>query len=181
MNRDYENGQQDDIDYFVGREVEKTPAYDKNTLFVVGIKPVKDVLKLATRNDCDHVYLGANQSFHLTGESGTEEESQGWDNLVTELLKAGLWVTLDYDVRYHDYVIESGYNENDNFISMISVKLPHVNQLNYTACIKLDDIDFKATNPGVWVSYVQEHLDRKKFTDWEKYTKDLPIKVDSEH
>ena len=47
--------------------------------------------------------------------------------------------------------------------------------------LKIDDKDFKATNPGVWVSYVQEHLDRKKFTDWEKYTKDLPIKVDSEH
>jgi hypothetical protein len=101
--------------------------------------------------------------------------------MVDELLHSGFWVTLDYDVRFHEYVLENGWNEHDRFISMISVKLPQVHQLNYNACIKIDDKDFKATNPGVWVSYVQEHLDRKKFTDWEKYTKDLPIKVDSEH
>ena len=29
MNRDYSNGQKDDVEYFVGNEVEKTPAYDK--------------------------------------------------------------------------------------------------------------------------------------------------------
>ena len=181
MNRDYNNTRQENIDYFVGKVVEKTSAFDNDTLFVVGIKPVKDIIKLATRNNCDHIYLGANQSFHVTGDTGTEEESQSWDEMVTELLKAGLWVTLDYDVRYHEYVIESGYNEHDNFISMISVKLPYVKQLNYNACIKVDDNTFKGTNPGVWVSYVQEHLDRNKFTDWEKYTQDKPIKVDSEH
>ena len=64
---------------------------------------------------------------------------------------------------------------------MISVKLPNVNRLNYNACIKIDDKDFRASNPGVWVSYVQEHLKRDKFTDWDKYTSDQPIKVDSEH
>ena len=79
MNRDYSNGQKDDVEYFVGNEVEKTPAYDKKTLFVVGIKSYRDILKLATRNDCDHVYLGANQSFDLTGEYGTEEETSSWE------------------------------------------------------------------------------------------------------
>ena len=84
MNRDYSNGQKDDVEYFVGNEVEKTPAYDKKTLFVVGIKSYRDILKLATRNDCDHVYLGANQSFVLTGEYGTEEESSCWEEMNTE-------------------------------------------------------------------------------------------------
>ena len=37
MNRDYKNGQQDDVDYFIGREVEKTPAYDKDTLSLIHI------------------------------------------------------------------------------------------------------------------------------------------------
>ena len=44
MKRDYKNGQHDDVDYFVGREVEKTPAYDKDTLFVVGVKDPKEVV-----------------------------------------------------------------------------------------------------------------------------------------
>ena len=179
MNRDYKNGQQDDVDYFIGREVEKTPAYDKDTLFVVGVKDPKEVAKQATRNGCDHIQLGANQSFNIDGIN--EDEHEEWHIMVDELLHSGFWVTLDYDVKFHEYVLENGWNEHDRFISMISVKLPHVHQLNYNACIKIDDKDFKATNPGVWVSYVQEHLDRKKFTDWEKYTKDLPIKVDSEH
>ena len=179
MKRDYKNGQHDDVDYFVGREVEKTPAYYKDTLFVVGVKDPKEVVKQATRNGCDHIYLGANQSFVIDGI--TEDEHEAWQKMVDELLHSGFWVTLDYDVKFHEEVLENGWNEHDQFISMISVKLPYVNQLNYNACIKIDDKDFKATNPGVWVSYVQQHLDRDKFTGWEKYTSDQPIKVDSEH
>ena len=53
MDRDYANGHKSDVEYFVGKEVEKTPAYDKDTLFVVGIKPYRDIIKLATRNNCD--------------------------------------------------------------------------------------------------------------------------------
>ena len=62
--------------------------------------------------------------------------------------------------------------EYDTFIPMISIKLPYIKQLNYNACIKLDDKDFKATNPGVWVHSVHNMLDREVFTDWSKYTKD---------
>tara|TARA_Y200000002_G_scaffold379366_1_gene388490 strand:- start:1060 stop:1605 length:546 start_codon:yes stop_codon:yes gene_type:complete len=181
MNRDYIDGEKTNIDYFVGLEVEKTPAYDKKTLFVVGVKPYRDIIKLANRNDCDHIYLGANQSFNITGDLGTSQESEDWDEMVTELLKAGYWVTLDYDVRFHEFVLESGYNEHDQFISMISVKLPYIEQLNYNACIKIDDTNFKATNPGVWVYYASELKDRKKFTSWDEYGKDQPIILDKEH
>ena len=48
-------------------------------------------------------------------------------------------------------------------------------------CIKIDDENFRATNPGVWVYYAQELKDRKKFTSWEDYGKDQPIILDSEH
>ena len=37
MDRDYNNGKKDGVIYFTGREIEKTPAFDKETLFVVGI------------------------------------------------------------------------------------------------------------------------------------------------
>ena len=36
MNRDYDEGVRDDVIYFTGYEVEKTPAFDMDTLFVVG-------------------------------------------------------------------------------------------------------------------------------------------------
>ena len=69
-----------------------------------------------------------------------------------------------------------GYNEYSNFISQISVKMPHIDQLNYNACIKIDDTDFKATNPGVWVHRVHDLKNTDRFTDWREYTKDKPIK-----
>ena len=101
--------------------------------------------------------------------------------MVRTLLDEGLWVTLDYDASYHNWILDAGYNEFDNFISMISVKLPHIEQLNYNACVKIDDSGFKHSNPGVWVYYANELKDRKKFTPWSEYGKDQPIQVDTEH
>ena len=65
--------------------------------------------------------------------------------------------------------------EYDTFIPMISVKMPYMGQLGYNAVVKLDDKDFKATNPGVWCHSLHDLQDRKVFTDWTKYTKDEVI------
>ena len=37
MKRDYDTGVKDNVEFFVGTEVEKTPAYGMKTLFVTGI------------------------------------------------------------------------------------------------------------------------------------------------
>ena len=176
MKRDYENGVKEDVVYFTGYEVEKTPAYDMDTLFVVGCRPLEEVLKKAEEKYVDHIYLGANQSFHIELPNGTDSEQKGWDDLVLGLLKKGYTVTLDYDIKYHEWVLESGYNENNKFISQISVKLPYIDQLNYNACIKIDDKDFKASNPGVWCHSLHDLMDRNKFTDWSKYGLDKVLK-----
>jgi|TARA_B110000211_G_C14057833_1_gene544184 hypothetical protein len=178
MNRDYNNGVKDDVVYFTGFEVEKTPVHGEHTLFVVGAQDPKEVIDRVQKESIEHVYLGANHSFNITLPFGTKKEQTDWDKLITELLKLGIWVTLDYDVKYHEFVLESGYNENDKFISMISVKLPHIDQLNYNACIKIDDKDFKASNAGVWVHYARDLQPREKFTSWEKYENDSPISID---
>ena len=180
MKRDYEDGEKDNVTLFTGVEVEKTPAFGQKTLFVVGIQNPIDLIQKAREEDCTHIYLGANQSFNITLPFGTKKEQADWDNLITELLKLGIWVTLDYDVKYHEFVLESGYNENDKFISMISVKLPYIDQLNYNACIKIDDKDFKASNAGVWVHYARDLQPRDKFTSWEKYENDSPISIDND-
>ena len=175
MNRDYEDGVKDDVVYFTGYEVEHTPVHGEHTLFVVGPQDPAEVIAKAKKEAVEHVYLGANQSFNIDG--GT---SRQWDGLVEELCQAGFWVTLDYDIRYHEYVLDAGYNEQNKFISMISVKMPYIDQLNYNACVKIDDKDFKASNAGVWVHYARDLQPRDKFTSWEKYENDSPISIDND-
>ena len=103
----------------------------------------------------------------------TENAKQEWDFMLNKLVvDTGIWVTLDFDVKYVEWVLDSGMTEYNTFIPMMSCKLPFINQLGYNACLKLDDMDFKATNPGVWTHKVHDLMDRKVFTDWTKYTKD---------
>ena len=99
-------------------------------------------------------------------------QDQEYDNMVFPLLKEGFWVTLDFPVTDTEWVLESGYTEYNRFIPMISVKLPYIDLLGYNACLKVDDKDFDATNPGVWVHKVHDLKTRETFTDWSKYTTD---------
>jgi hypothetical protein len=172
MKRDYTDGVSEQVELFTGREVEETPAYGLKTLFVVGIHSPLVLIDRARELDCTHIYLGANQSFNPSERDHWED----WDDMISVLLDEGWLVTLDYDHMYHSKVIDMGYNEESNFISQISVKIPHIDALNYNACIKIDDTDFKATNPGVWVHRVHDLKSPSNFTDWREYTKDKPIK-----
>lgn len=173
MNRDYDDGVKDDVTFFTGIEIEHTPAYGKRTLFVVGIQDAVKIIELARREDCDHIYLGANHSFNDT----SYEAQETWEQLAGELLRNDFWVTLDFDVRHYDAILDllCYLNEHDRFIAQISVKLPYLSNLNYNACVKIDDKDFKATNPGVWVHQVHDLMDRKAFTDWSQYGKDKAL------
>jgi hypothetical protein len=172
MKRDYTSSNDvTGVTYFIGTEIEHTPAYGKRTLFVVGMQDVDEVLEMAERNEVEAIYLGANQSFEISGDFGTEEEQEGWDSLVKTLCK-DYFVTLDFDVELLDWIQESGYSEYNNFIPMISVKIPHIETLGYNACIKLDDTDFNATNKGVWTHTVHDLMDRNKFTSWNQYKQD---------
>ena len=164
-------GHSEDTKFFIGTEVEHSPAYGQRTLFVVGYQPAEEILARALNNNCPHIYLGANQSFNPP----TDEDWGGWDILINQLLREGIWVTLDFDVSLMEQVLECGMTEYDTFIPMISVKMPYMGQLGYNAVLKLDDKDFKATNPGVWCHSLHDLQDRKVFTDWTKYTKDEVI------
>ena len=166
MERVYDQGTKEDVTMFVGTEVEHTPQYGKKTLFVVGVQNVDDVMHTAEEQGCKHIYLGANMSW---------SKDEAWDEMVFPLLKEGYWVTLDFPAADIEWVLESGYTEYNRFIPMISVKLPYIDQLGYNACIKLDDKDFDATNPGVWVHRVHDLKNKSVFTDWSKYTTDTII------
>ena len=160
---------------FAGIEVEYSPAYGQKTLFVVGIQSQELIQAAAVAHNCTHIYFGANQSFP-NGRSDSADWTQ-WSNMIFPFLSRGYWCTLDIDVSEIEGLLETGLTEHYQFIPMISVKMPYVQQLGYNATIKIDDKDFAATNPGVWCHSLQSLMKRDAvFTDWSKYTKDEVIR-----
>lgn len=175
MKRDYKDGVREDIIFFTGIEIEKTPAYGMKTLFVVGVHDSSKIINLAKEKDCNHIYFGANQSFYTEGANDVVGWTP-WEKMIKACLQADFWCTLDFDVRETEGLLESPLVEYRRFIPQISVKLPYINQLGYNATLKIDDKDFAATNPGVWCHNLQDLLGRDRFTDWDQYGKDEIIK-----
>ena len=165
----------EEVNCFVGIEVEHSPAFGHKTLFVVGVQNPVMLVDLARANGCTHVYFGANQSFLDPGKlSGVIWSA--WEVMIRTVMDHGFLCTLDLDVSAVEGLIEGPLVEYNNFIPMISVKLPYIQQLGYNATIKLDDRDFAATNPGVWCHSLHNLRDRAVFTDWSRYTKDEIVK-----
>jgi hypothetical protein len=175
MKRDYNSGIKDDVTFFVGTEIEHTPAYGMRTLFVVGVHDIEKLVTLAKEKQCGHIYFGANQSFKTQGVDDVEGWSP-WERMIKGCLEKNFWCTLDFDVKETEGLLESPLIEYRRFIPQISVKLPYIKQLGYNATLKIDDKDFAATNPGVWCHNLQDLLGRDRFTDWDQYGKDEIIK-----
>lgn len=169
MNRDYKTGILNDVKFFTGIEVENTPAYGIKTLFVVGVQPIEVILNHVKHYKCDHVYLGANQSFK------TDLFSFQWDEMIISLLDHKILTTLDLDLKYLEFLDNKNYTDNELFIPQISVKIPNINNFNKNTMIKIDDIDFKATNSGVWCHRLYKLTNDESFTSWEDYNKDEPL------
>jgi hypothetical protein len=163
--------------FFYGHEVEHTPAHGQYTMFVVGCHDVEDVrLRLTTgpESGINHIYFGANMSFPKC-QVNDVGVWRPWETMIKFFLEYDYLCTLDIDVSCAEGLLESGLTEYHNFIPMISVKLPYINQFGYNATLKIDDRDFAATNPGVWCHSLHELQDRSRFTDWSKYTKDETV------
>jgi hypothetical protein len=175
MKRDYTDGVKEDITFFTGVEIERTPAYGMMTLFVVGVQPAEEIIALAKEKDCRHIYFGANQSFPKLATDDADGW-RPWERMIDQCLTAGLWCTLDFDVAVVQGVLECTFIGTRRFIPQISVKLPYLTQLGYNATIKIDDKDFDATNPGVWCHRLRDLTTTESFTDWDQYGKDEIIK-----
>jgi hypothetical protein len=159
------------VNFFVGTEVEHSPAYGKKTLFVVGIQDADSIMDMALANDCKHIYFGANQSFpRLDINDG--DSWQSWEHMITACMHGKFLCTLDLDVAQAEGLLESSLVENNLFIPMISVKLPYIRQFGYNAVLKIDDKDFAKSNPGVWCHSLHDLQNKEVFTDWSKYTQD---------
>lgn len=163
----------ENVEFFYGDEVEHTPAHGNYTLFVVGLRPIEDIVQALTcgNTTVEHIYFGANMSFP-NPTVNDDTVWQPWETMIKFFLDKGYLCTLDIDNICTEGLVESGLCEYNNFIPMISVKLPYLQQLGYNATIKLDDKDFDATNPGVWCHSLHDLKNRNNFTNWSKYTKD---------
>jgi hypothetical protein len=175
MNRDYTSGTANDVIFFIGNEVEHTPAYGMKTLFVTGLQPIETIerqLSLVTRTDIKHIFFGANHSYNPS----TSEEHYAWESMILHFLEKDYLCSLDIPINQVEEFHESGYCEYDNFIPQIRVPIPYIRLWNYNTMLKIDDKDFKATNPGVWSHSLHTLMDRSKFTDWSQYKNDEVIK-----
>lgn len=166
MKRDYDSGVKDDAIFFIGNEVEHTPAYGMKTLFVVGIQPIDEIAKHL--QGCEHIFFGANHSF----DPQNYDEHKAWEDMIMYFLDKEYLCSLDIPMSQVEEFNEGGLNERDNFIPQIRVPIPYIRLWNYNTMLKLDDKDFKATNPGVWSHSLHKLMDRDCFTDWNLYKGD---------
>ena len=174
MKRDYSTGVEEDINFFVGTEVEHTPAYGMKTLFVTGVQEIDQIAFHAVKNGCEHIFFGANHSFKP--EPDDYHVWKKWEDMIEYFLREGYLCSLDVPLIAVEQFNDGGLNEHDNFIPQIRVPIPYIKLWNYNTMLKIDDKDFKSTNPGVWSHSLHTLMDRSKFTDWAQYKNDEIVK-----
>jgi hypothetical protein len=169
MNREGHNN----INFFFGKEVEKTPAFSKYTLFVVGVQSISDIaLKLtAGLEPIEHIFFGANHSFYPQ----TPTEWDRWEAMIVHFLKLGYVCSLDIPVTHVEDFNDTCLCEYRNFIPQIRISIPYVKLWNYNTMFKIDDNDFDSTNPGVWTHSLHSLMSRRTFTDWDQYNEDKAL------
>lgn len=174
MKRDYQDGQSENAVFFIGKEVEHTPAYGDLTLFVTGVQPVGDIGFNLTRGSgpINHIFFGANHSF----KPSSADEWKAWETMIEYFLRLDFLCSLDIPITHVEEFNDGPLCDYSNFIPQIRVPIPYVKLWNYNTMLKIDDKDFKATNPGVWSHSLHTLMDRSKFTDWSQYKNDEIIK-----
>jgi hypothetical protein len=179
VKRDYSTGVKKDVVFFVGREIEHTPAYGEVTLFVVGVQSISDIEKAINDpsligNPITHIFFGANHSFNPKKDD--YQDWKKWEDMIQYFLDNNYWCSLDIPMSAVEEFNDGGLNEHNRFIPQIRVPIPYIKLWNYNTMLKIDDKDFNATNPGIWTHSLHKLMDRTAFTDWDQYSKDEIIK-----
>ena len=170
MKRNYKSGTEEEVVFFSGIEVEKTPAYGKKTLFVVGVQPTEQIaLNLQGH---EHIFFGANHSFDPQSPAAWDR----WQSMIQFFLDKNYLCSLDIPITAVEEFHEGGLCESDNFIPQIRISIPYVKLWNYNTMIKIDDKGFNATNPGVWCHSLHTLKSRETFTSWDQYNNDEILK-----
>lgn len=159
--------------FFFGKEVERTPAFGKETLFVVGVQSIEDIAHHFEMNPrgVEHIFFGANHSFHPVDRL----EWQRWESMIEPFLEKGYLCSLDIPITHVEEFNDGPLCEHRNFIPQIRVSIPYTKLWNYNTMLKIDDKDFDATNPGVWCHSLHSLMSRETFTSWDDYQEDSPL------
>lgn len=160
----------DNIELFTGKEVEHTPTYGMQTLFVNGKTPVEEILKHAQ----EHVYMGAN---HCSINVNNSAELEYYNNTIKTILDNDIWVTMDFDAQHYDTMLQAlddSIWSHSKFVPMISVHLEKVKTVNPNLTIKITDKEFRGVNGGVWCMEPKD-FPSTKFTPWVEYEGDEAI------
>lgn len=174
MERTYSSVPDKHVDFFLGKEVERTPAFGKKTLFVVGVQRTDKIEEILNdsytqiNESIEHIFFGANHSYNPKGY----EEHKKWEEMIYYFLKKEYLCSLDVPIDQVETFHESGFCEYINFIPQIRISIPYIELWNYNTMLKLDDRTFKSTNPGIWTHSLHDLMDRSKFTDWGQYKND---------
>lgn len=173
MDRDYKDGffGDDEVKVFVGPEVEHTPAFGKTTLFLATNQlTYVQIKELCDLHDCEAVYFGANRTYV---NNIANQPLQ-----IDRLLDDGLFVTIDYPYAMHDAVKErfTAVWQHERFVPFCSVIFSKSDE-DTQLCFKIDDVDFKSTNPGVWTQSMSDFKKQAGYTDWSKYKQDKIVDV----
>ena len=173
MKREYSGQTEDHLEFFIGYEVEHTPAHGLKTLFVTGIQQFVDIERHYKSSKCQHIFFGAYHSYNPK----SNDEFEDWDLMIKAFLDKGILCSLDIPSTVNlEWVLDGGLNKINHFIPQIRVVIPYTKQWNYNTSIKIDDIGYDKTNPGVWSHKLHDLMDHNKFTSWDKYTDDKAIK-----
>jgi len=170
MKRLYTSGEQEQAIFFIGKEIERTPAYGKTTLFVVGLQSTDTIARHLEGSE--HIFFGANHSFN----PNSHIEWRDWEEMIDFFLQRDYLCSLDIPISHIEEFHDSGLCEYNNFIPQIRVPIPYVQLWNYNTMIKIDDKGFNQTNPGVWTHSLHKLMDRDNFTNWTEYSNDKVLK-----
>ncbi len=169
MIRDYTIGVSENVKVFSGKEVEHTPAYGLQTLFLARNDLTYDQIKeLCVKVDAEAVYFGANRCF--VNNLATQPMQ------VNRLLNDGYFVTIDYQYAIHNEVKKrySAVWQHEKFIPFCSVIFENSEEDN-KLCFKIDDVDFNTSNKGVWTMNMEDFKKQAGYTTWDEYKQDKPI------
>jgi len=169
MKRNYSTGIKKDVTVFSGIEVEHTPAYGLQTLFLARNDLTFDqIQELAVLSNAEAIYYGANRSY-IHGHFMQVPQ-------IMKFLEHGYYVTVDYPFELHQLVSQKFALlwKHEKFIPFCSIIMPDSEE-DSSVCFKIDDIDFNKTNPGVWTMSMKDFKDKAGFTKWDDYKQDEPM------
>ena len=157
---------------FVGREALGTKAQGLFTLFLVGKLAVPEITELLDKTSgVKHIYFGANNN------SFSGEDLLAWTSSIKYFLREGMWCTLDFRIAQSPLVQKTGLCRQARFIPVLRVTLPHAIIMGNNATLKLDDVYFAGSNPGIWshgLNAASLHS-TKALTPWSTFNQDEEI------